>query len=205
MDNLKYNIYIGKTSKNFSERGFEAILTIVLALGSLFLLFLFPVAGIALMFFAYGFICVGSKTYLLSIAKEQFLPIETIFSKYKIAIKAFCLKVATTLIQLLWTIIFIIPGIVCALNYSMSSFVMAKEDLPALECMSKSKKMVYGHRAEIFIVYLSYIFVCVAILCICAALASAINFYLNPPIWVALTVMGVVTLFLIVIFVLFAT
>jgi len=201
MSELKYSIFLNKTSKDFSNRGFEAILAIVLALGFLLLLLLFPVAGIALMFFAYGFICVGTKSYLLGIARGELLPVESIFSKFKICVKAFCLKVATTLLQFLWTLVFIIPGIICALNYSFASFVMADEDLPALECMAKSKKLVNGHRGEILIVYLSYFFVTMVIICLAMAIATAFNFYFALPSWTGFVIMSIIALFFIIIFV----
>lgn len=201
MSNLKYNLYLNNTSKTFGNFGFESILAIILSTGSLVLLAFFPVAGLALMAFAYGFVCVGTKDFLLNIAKGTPKPIETIFSKITICVKAFCLKVATMLISLLWTIVFVIPGIVTALNYSMSSFVMADEDLPALECMIKSKKLVYGHRGELLILYLSYIFVSMVVLCICAGLGIAMQTYFALPTWFVITAMIVFALFVLLIFV----
>lgn len=197
----KYSIYLNKSSKSFSDRGFEAILAIMLSAGSLLLLMFFPVAGFALMAFAYGFLCVGTKRFLLGIANNETLPIETVFSKFKICIKAFCLKVATMLISLLWAILFIVPGIVAALNYSMASFVMADENLDSLSCMAKSKKIVYGHRGEILVIYLSYMFVLVAIMCICAGIGCAMRTYFNINYWIPIISMGLLALFLIFVFV----
>ena len=201
MSRLKYNIYLNDASKTFSDRGFEVILAIVLTLGSLALMFFFPIAGIALMIFSYGFLCIGTKTVLLGIVRGEFLPIETVFSKINICVKAFCLKVATMLISCLWAVVFIVPGIVTALNYSMSSFVMADEDLPALECMVKSKKLVYGHRGEILVIYLAYFFIMFAVLCVFASLGCAMNYYLNIQTWIPLVSMGFLALFVIVIFI----
>lgn len=201
MSKLKYNIYLNDASKTFNDRGFEVILSIILALGSLVLMFFFPVAGIALITFSYGFLCIGTKTVLLGIARGEFLPIESVFSKFRICVKAFCLKVATMLISCLWTVVFIVPGLVTALNYSMSSFVMADEDLPALECMVKSKKLVYGHRGEIFVIYLAYFFIMLATLCIFASLGCAMNYYLNIQTWIPFVSMGILALFVIVIFI----
>ncbi len=201
MSKLKYDIYLNSASKTMTERGFEVILAIVLMVGSLALLFFFPVAGIALMAFSYGFLCVGTKAFLLSVARKEFLPIETVFSKFKICVKAFCLKVATMLLSVLWAVVFIIPGIITALNYSMSSFVMADEDLPALECMAKSKKLCYGHRGEIFVIYLAYAFVITIIMCICAGVGSAMRYYFNLNYWIPIVSMCVLGLFLIFVFV----
>lgn len=201
MSKLKYSLYLNKTSKDFSERGFETILALFLSTGSLFLLFLFPVAGIALMVFAYGFLCVGTKRYLIGIVRDETLAIETIFSKIKICVKAFCLKIATTLITMLWSLVFVIPGIVTALNYSMSSFVMADENLDALECMVKSKKLVYGHRGELCVLYLSYLFVILAVLCICVGLGCAMRAYFSLPYWIPIVSMGLLALFVLAVFV----
>ena len=201
MSKLKYSLYLNNTSKTFSNYAFETILAIVLSLGSLVLLAFFPIAGIALMAFAYGFLCVGTKDYLLNIARGEPKPIESIFFKFKICIKSFCLKVATTLITFLWTIVFIIPGIVTALNYSMSSFVMADEDAPALECMVKSKKLVYGHRGELLVLYLSYFFVNLVVLCVCVGLGIAMQSYFNLPVWLPIVVTIIVALFILFVFV----
>lgn len=201
MSKLKYSMYLNNASKTFGERGFETILAIVLSLGSLALLFLFPVAGIALMAFSYGFLCVGTKSFLLGVARGEFLPIETVFSKFRICVKAFCLKVATMLITFLWSIVFIIPGIVTALNYSMATFVMADENLSSLECMVKSKKLVHGHRGEILVLNLSYFFVILVVMCICAGLGSAMKFFLNVNYWIPIVSMVTLALFFIIVFI----
>lgn len=162
----------------------------------------FPVAGFALMAFSYGFLCIGTKSFLLGVAKGEFLPIETVFSKIRICVKAFCLKVATMLVSFLWAIVFIIPGIVTALNYSMSSFVMAEDDtLSSLECMIKSKKLVYGHRGEIFVLYLAYMFIILVIMSLCAGMGCAMKYYFNLNYWIPIVSMCVLALFMVIVFV----
>ena len=199
MKKINYNLFFNNTSKQFSERGFECILAIALSTAILTMLLFFPIAGIALAIFAGGFLCVGVKGYLLNIAKNEVAQIEQIFNTFKICIKAFCLKVATILISALWSLVFIIPGIITALNYSMASFVMAEEGCSSLESMVKSKKLVNGYRGEILISYLAYIFVIIATMCICAGLGIAIKYYTN--INIAIPVIGMCLLFLFIFFV----
>ena len=127
MKDLKYSILINKSADQFAERGFECILAVVLVLGTIGVSMFVPVAGIAIAFIIAPFLCVGIKKYLLFIARGEYLPIESIYGSYKFVIRAFCLKVAYTLICVLWGIIFIIPGIISALNYSMATFIMADE------------------------------------------------------------------------------
>lgn len=202
MNDLKYGILINNAQKQFSERGFECMLAIVLVLGSLALLMFFPIMGVALSIFASCFLCVGTKKYLLSIARDQFLPVETIFYGFKVCIKAFCLKVASILISFLWGIIFIVPGIISALNYSMASFILAEDEkLSALECMAKSKKLVDGNRGEIFIIYLCYFFVSMVVLTIFGAIGLALRYYTVLPVWVPLICMLGLFLFVLIIFI----
>lgn len=202
MKDLKYSVLINKSSEQFAERGFECILSVILVLGSIFLLLLVPVAGVALSVIASSFLCVGIKKYLISVGNNKVIPIENIFLSYKLMVKAFCLKVAYMLLTFLWGIVFIIPGIITALNYSMSSFIMAEnENLSSLECMAKSKKMVYGYRTQIFIIYLSYLFVSVVCVCVFAAIGIVIKNFTNAPIWVPVITMAVASLFIFVIFI----
>ncbi len=202
MQKLDYNIYINNTSKQFCERGFECILAVALGVGTLFLLFLFPVMGIALSIFASCFLCLGIKKYLIAVACDEYAKIEDIFSKWKICVKAFCLKFSMVLISFLWSIVFIVPGIVSALNYSMASFIMAEDDsVNSLEAMIKSKKMVYGYRFQIFIVYLSYFLVSLIFLCIFGAIGCAIKLSFDINYWIPIVSMSISYLFVLFIFI----
>lgn len=201
MKKYNYNIFLNNSSKQFSERGFECILAITLSTVVLTLLMFFPIAGFALAIYAGCFLCVGVKGFLLKIAKNEVAQIEEIFQTFKISLKTFCLKVATILMFVLWSIIFIIPGIISALNYSMASFVMAEEKTSALESMVKSKKLVNGHRVEILISYLAYAFVIVATMCICAGLGIAIKFYTNINVLIPIISMILLFLFIFIVFI----
>lgn len=202
MNDLRYNILIGKTQKQFADRGFECILGVVLVLGTIALLMFFLNIGIALAFVVTPFLCVGIKKYLVTIAKGDLVAVENIYNSYKIWLKAFCLKVATSLISILWGILFIIPGIISMINYSMAMFILADNpNLSSFECMAKSKKLVDGNRGEIFIIYLCYFLVSIMVLTIFGALGIAIKYFTNAPVWVPIVSMGLLFLFVLVIFI----
>ena len=199
---LDYDIYMNNTSKQFSERGFECILAVTLVMVVLTLLLLFPVMGISLAVFASCFLCLGLKKFLLSVARDEYAKIEDIFSKWKLCIKAFCLKFSVVLISFLWSVVFIIPGIVAALNYSMASFIMVEdENINSLDAMIKSKKLVCGYRTQILIVYLCYILVSIIALCTFGALGCAMKLYLNVNYWVPIVTMSIVYLFVLFVFI----
>ena len=57
----------------------------------------------------------------------------------------------------LWSLLFIIPGIIKALSYSMSMFILAENPgKPALECIKESTEMTEGHKMDLFVLGLSF-------------------------------------------------
>lgn len=64
----------------------------------------------------------------------------------------------TGLFTSLWSMLFVIPGIVKAMAYSMSMYILAENpQMPALEAINKSKQMMEGHKMDFFVLQLSFI------------------------------------------------
>lgn len=62
------------------------------------------------------------------------------------------------LFTLLWSLLFIIPGIIKAIAYSMTPYILAdRENVSAKDALIVSMKMTDGHKAEIFVMMLSFI------------------------------------------------
>ena len=58
----------------------------------------------------------------------------------------------------LWSILFVIPGIVKLFSYSMAPFIMADDpDIGINEAITKSREMMYGYKLELFKLLLSFI------------------------------------------------
>lgn len=58
----------------------------------------------------------------------------------------------------LWTLLFIIPGIVKGLSYAMTPFIMIEEpNLSASEAIEKSTILMDGHKGELFVLHLSFL------------------------------------------------
>ena len=67
------------------------------------------------------------------------------------------LNVLISLYTTLWTLLFIIPGIVKSFSYSMSYYIANDNpNLSANECIDRSKKMMDGHKFDYFCLMLSY-------------------------------------------------
>lgn len=71
---------------------------------------------------------------------------------------AFKVSFLVGLFTLLWSLLFIIPGIVKSYAYSLSMYVLAEnKGKPALECINESKAMTNGHKMDLFVLGLSFI------------------------------------------------
>lgn len=58
----------------------------------------------------------------------------------------------------LWSLLFIIPGIVAGYSYAMTSYILAENpELTASDAIEQSKQMMYGHRFQLFCLQLSFI------------------------------------------------
>lgn len=63
-----------------------------------------------------------------------------------------------TLFIFLWALLFVIPGIVKEFSYSMAPYILAKyPEIPAKDALKLSMKIMNGRKAELFVLYLSFI------------------------------------------------
>ena len=63
-----------------------------------------------------------------------------------------------TLYVVLWSLLFIIPGIIASYSYAMTSFILAENpEMDANEAIGRSKEMMYGNRWRLFCLHFSFI------------------------------------------------
>ncbi len=80
------------------------------------------------------------------------------FSGFSDFWSAFKVNFLVGLFTALWSLLFVIPGIIKAFSYSMAMYILAEnEGMPALEAISRSKEMMEGHKMEYFVLSLSFI------------------------------------------------
>lgn len=99
--------------------------------------------------------------YAVSLLKQhdgEETDIQDLFSQFHRFGDGFCLGLLEFVFVFLWMLLFIIPGIVAAYRYAMAPFLMAEnEDMTASEAINASKELMYGHKAELFFLDLSFI------------------------------------------------
>ena len=71
---------------------------------------------------------------------------------------AFKVQFFVGLFTFLWSLLFIVPGIVKAYSYSMAMNVLAENPgMPALEAIRRSKEMTEGRKMDLFVLELSFL------------------------------------------------
>ena len=125
-----------------------------LAIGALvvyFLVFcvvgLFPVVGTIATYIIVGPMTVGGVRFTLAVSRKGRPEIGQLFSgfdRFGTHLAAYLLQ---TIFVALWTLLLIIPGIIAALSYSMTYFILAEDSsISASEAIRKSKKMMKGNK-----------------------------------------------------------
>ena len=71
---------------------------------------------------------------------------------------AFKVNFFVGLFTALWSLLFVIPGIIKGYSYYMAMYILAENpEIGALEAINRSKAMMDGHKMELFVLNLSFI------------------------------------------------
>lgn len=72
--------------------------------------------------------------------------------------KSWWLNFLISFFTALWSMLFVIPGIIKSLSYSLAFYVLADNPhMTAREALNESKRMMHGHKMELFVMQLSFI------------------------------------------------
>ena len=106
-----------------------------------------------------GPLAVGSALVFLKLVRTgEKIVIEDTFNGFKNFTENLLLGLISTLFIFLWTLLFIIPGIVKSYAYSMCFYI--KNDHPEYDwkkCLDESQKMMNGNKWRLFCLDLSFI------------------------------------------------
>lgn len=104
------------------------------------------------------FMEIGLIRFMTQFIKEQPHSFEMLFSKFKDWQQVITTYLHQFAIIFLWTLLFIIPGIIKAYAYSLVSYILAdNQDISSKDALDLSEKMMNGHKASLFIFELSFI------------------------------------------------
>ncbi len=136
--------------------------------------------GITLLFgiccFALGFLCVvpfvgiiamsiivtvfifGQITFFVELMRGNNNGVDTLFGSFNKTLNTFFISFLTGLFTFLWSLLFLIPGIIKSYSYSMALYIYKdNNNLSATECITKSRQLMDGNKFRYFCLQLSFI------------------------------------------------
>lgn len=100
----------------------------------------------------------GMVIYFFNIASLRKASIGNLFDGFAIFGKVIWLYILMYIFTFLWTLLFIIPGIISSYRYRQALYIMLDHpEYSALECIRQSKAMMDGRKGELFVLDLSFL------------------------------------------------
>lgn len=105
-----------------------------------------------------GLLTMGYNNFFLKISRDEDVEISELWSKTHMFIPFIVVSILVTVFTTLWTLLLIIPGIIAAFSYSFVYYVMLdNEEMSAMEVIKESKRILKGHKFDLFVLQLSFI------------------------------------------------
>lgn len=105
-----------------------------------------------------GAFTLGITLFFLALFRRQLVGVSDIFLGFERFGKALGLAVFQGVFILLWSLLFIVPGIIAAIRYSQAFFILADNPNKGIrECMDESKRMMKGNKGKYFCLTISFI------------------------------------------------
>lgn len=117
-----------------------------------------PGLGIALSILVGGPLAYGLAIIYLRISRNEPIKVEMVFEGFNDFSRSFLAGLLIFVYTFLWALLLIVPGIIAAISYSMTYFIMADNPhISAGEAIKASKNMMMGHKTDFFVLMLSFI------------------------------------------------
>lgn len=99
----------------------------------------------------------GLANFFVKFNRGEEALVDDLFAGFQQYVPALTLHLLTVLFTSLWSLLFVIPGIVAALSYSMAFYVLRDHpETRPREALRISSRMMWGHKMQLFLLYLSF-------------------------------------------------
>ena len=111
-----------------------------------------------LLHLALSVVSVGFSIFTLNTIRQNATDFGNLLDGFGMMPRLLWLLILEALFIMLWSFLFVIPGIVAAYRYSLAVYIMIDHpELSAMDCIRESKRMTYGYKAQLFKLDLSFI------------------------------------------------
>lgn len=105
-----------------------------------------------------------ARFYMVMEKGKKDLNFYMIFDSFKEFKRTFLFHILSTIFIILWTCLFIVPGVIAAIRYSMAYYLMAENpNMEAMEALRKSSDLMKGNKwdyLEFCFSFLGWFFLC---------------------------------------------
>lgn len=102
----------------------------------------------------YSFLVIGKNKVMFKIINGDMFYFSELFTGVKYGVKAMGIILSCSLSVILWSCLFIVPGIIKGISYSMALYVLAKNPEKSVnECISESKRIMKVNKVKFFKIY----------------------------------------------------
>lgn len=133
---------------------------------------------LAAVYFVLGSVIeVGYARFNMNLVDGEEAKIESLFTYFNNWSTTAATKFLKGLYTFLWSLLFIIPGIIASYSYAMTGYILAEHpELTASEAIERSKEMMSGNRFRLFCLQFSFIGWAI----LCSFTLGIGNFWLSP-------------------------
>ena len=101
---------------------------------------------------------VGFISYTLNISRYNPTGIADLADGFSVTFKVFAIALMQGIFIALWSLLFIVPGIIAMYRYRMAYYILLDDpDKGPLQCIRESKELMHGRKKELFLLDLSFI------------------------------------------------
>ena len=157
--NISMNFNVaGQTIKSIGTNGGVDSEVGMFILASLHIIIIASLFAAVIYFVLGGFIGVGYAKFNLNLVDKKNAAFETLFEYFSRWKTTTIARLLRALYVFLWSLLFIIPGIVAGFSYAMTDYILAEDpELTADEAISQSKSIMMGNKWRFFCLQFSFI------------------------------------------------
>ncbi|MDD5921821.1 MAG: DUF975 family protein [Eubacteriales bacterium] len=101
---------------------------------------------------------IGLLSFFLTFFRQRRYEPYRIFDGFRFYLKSFGLYILVLIKIILWSLLFIIPGIVAAVRYSQAPYILAEDPTKSpIGCIEESKFLMEGNKEKYFTLLISFI------------------------------------------------
>ena len=100
----------------------------------------------------------GMINYYLKVSRDEEVTYKELFNKTDFVIPYILISLVTGLFIFLWSLLFIIPGIIASISYTLVYMIkLDNPEMSTMDVIKKSKNMMQGHKMDYFVLVLSFL------------------------------------------------